>query len=69
MKNEFAKKLKELRTEKGMTQKQLAQAANVLERTVSHWENGSRECDFDTLLKLSEIFNVSCDYLLGKSDY
>ena len=69
MKNTFAKRIYKLRIEKGYTQKQVATAINVLECTVSHWENGSRECDFDTLLLLSEFFGVSCDYLLGKIDY
>ena len=67
--NNFSKRLTELRKEKGLTQAELADKLGVLQRSVSHWENGTRECDFETLIKLSIIFSVSTDYLLGKTDY
>ena len=67
--NLFAKRLKELREEKGISRKQLASAMIVSVRLVSYWENGERECDFDTLIKLSKYFNESIDYLLGNSSF
>ncbi len=67
--NKFKERLREVRTEKMMTRKQLADVLFVSERLISYWENGKRECNFDTLIRLSEIFNVSIDYLLGKSDF
>lgn len=67
--NKFKDRLKEIRLEKKMTRKQLADKLFVSERLISYWENGKRECNFDTLIKLSEIFNVSTDFLLGKSDF
>lgn len=69
MKNNFAGRIKELRAEAGLTQKQLAEKIDVLERTVSYWEQGKRECDFDMLLKLAAYFSVSVDYLLGQDTY
>ena len=47
----------------------LAQKLTVSVRLISYWENGQRECDFDTLIKIVEIFNVSVDFLLGRVDY
>lgn len=67
--NKFAERLNYLRTENEMSRRQLADRLNVSVRLISYWENGQRECDFDTLLRLSEIFDVSVDYILGKTDF
>lgn len=69
MEVKFASRLKEVRLENGMTCKQLADALNVSTRLVHFWESGDRECNFEMLLKLSELLNVSTDYLLGKNSY
>ncbi|MCI8596156.1 MAG: helix-turn-helix transcriptional regulator [Clostridia bacterium] len=66
--NQFSKRIRELRGEKNITQKELAVAVGVLERTVSYWEQGKRECDFDTLIQLAQYFNITTDYLLGIAD-
>lgn len=66
--NKFKSVLKELRNEKGLSQKQLAKELGVLERTISYWESGSRECDFDTLILIAKFFDVSVDFLLGIED-
>ncbi len=55
--------------ENGLTCKQVAEALHVSTRLVHFWESGDRECNFETLLKLSDLLNVSIDYLLGKSNY
>ena len=68
MKNKSAQHLRILRIEKGLTQKQLANELNVLERTVSYLEQGKRECDFDTLIKIAAFFYFSLDYLLRSTD-
>lgn len=57
-----------LRKSMGMSQLELAKILGVSQQTVSKYENGIREPDNKTLVKLSEIFNVSTDYLLGKTD-
>lgn len=56
--------LRELRKAKGMTMKKLGDIIGVAESTISQYETGKREPDFETLLKFGEIFTVSTDYLL-----
>ena len=67
--NKFSERLKELRLESGLSRQNLANKLNVSVRLLSYWENGERECSFDTLIMLSNILNCTTDYLLGKSDY
>ncbi len=67
--NKFAVKLKELRLEKDLSQKDLAQKLGVSSRVISYYEDGSRECGFDMLIKISRFFGVSTDFLLGITDY
>ena len=69
MKNIFFERLSTLRTEFNLTRTQLAEKLNVSVRLISYWENGKRECDFDMLIKIADLFSVSIDYLLGKTDY
>ena len=69
MKNKFSEQLKELRLENGFSRMQLAEKLNVSVRLISYWENGKRECDFDMLIEMAELFSVSVDYLLGRVDY
>ena len=57
--------IKELRTEAGMTQEELGKLLNVQNAAVSKYESGKIPLTGETLLKLSKIFNVSTDYLLG----
>ena len=59
-------KIKELRSEKGITQTELASYLKISARAVGYYENGEREPDYDTLLKIAEYFDVSIDYLLGR---
>ena len=54
----FGVAVKELRIDRKLTQGQLAKELGVLERTVSFWENGKRECDLATLVKICDFFNV-----------
>ena len=60
-------RLKELRTEAGLTQKEIADKLKIGQNSYSNWEKGIRTPIFPTLEKLAELFNVSTDYLLGKS--
>lgn len=61
-------RIKELRNEKGLLQSDVAKYIGKSERIVGFYEKGERDPNTDTLLKLSELFNVSIDYILGKSD-
>lgn len=62
---EIGKILKELRKEKKMTQTDLATLLCTTQDSVSLWELGKSYPDIITLIKLSKIFEVSTDYLLG----
>ena len=69
MKHKFFEQLQSLREENNLTRAQLAEKLNVSVRLISYWENGQRECDFDMLIKIADIFEVSVDCLLGRADY
>lgn len=58
------KRIAEERKNKDLSQAQLAEMLGVSQQTISKYENGSREPDNATLLKLSKMFDVSTDYLL-----
>lgn len=68
MKNKFGIVLKQLRIEKGISQRRLGEIMGVSNQTVSTWETGFREPDFNTLIKIAEYFNVSVGFLLGVED-
>lgn len=61
-------RIKFLREEKGMYQKDLAKLLNVSVPAINYYENEKRSIDTKTAVLLAEYFNVSIDYLLGKSD-
>ena len=61
-------RIKEVRKANNVTARELAMHINVAESTMSLYENGKREPDFKTLLKISEFLNVSIDYLLGNDE-
>ena len=62
-------RIRELRTEKGFSQAQLGAMLNVSQDTVSLWEKSKSLPPVDIIYAISDIFGVSCDYLLGKTDY
>lgn len=64
----FKDRLKQLRNERNLTQKELAEYIGTTRATLASWETGRREPDMETLRKLSEYFNVSLDWLMGKTD-
>ena len=63
----FAERLKALRKKYGYTQVSLAETLGVSKGTVAMWETGKRTTDFETLIGLSDLFDVRTDYILGKS--
>lgn len=60
--------IKELRKERNLTQSQLAEMLWTSQDTVSLWERGKSLPDLTMIIKLTKIFNVSADYLLGLKD-
>ena len=64
----MGEKLKSLRIEKKLTQKQVADRIGLAISAVSSYESGTRYPSYDVLPKLARIFHVSTDYLLGMTD-
>lgn len=64
----MCEKLRSLRIEKNLTQKQVADRIGLAISAVSSYESGSRYPTYDTLIKLARMFHVSTDYLLGIAD-
>lgn len=64
----MGEKLKSLRIEKKLTQKQVADRIGLAISAVSFYESGTRYPSYDVLVKLARIFHVSTDYLLGMTD-
>lgn len=61
-------RLRELRQSHNLTQAQLAEKLNVAQNTLSYWESGKTDIGNDALLELSDIFNTSTDYILGREE-
>lgn len=64
----MGEKLKQLRLENKLTQKQVAERIGVAISAVSSYESGTRYPAYESLLKLARIYHVSTDYLLGATD-
>ncbi|MFS9335227.1 helix-turn-helix domain-containing protein [Streptococcus peroris] len=62
----FSKRLKELRKEKKLTQKEIAEQIGIKRNTYSDWETGKNEPNFENLIKLADFFEVSLDWLFGR---
>lgn len=62
-------KLKDLREEAGMTQKQLAEKIGNSQRNISNWESGNSQPDLETVVRLADLFGVTTDELLGRTGY
>lgn len=65
----IGKRLKELRKKSGMTQQQLGNLINVTKVSICCYEKGTRTPSLETLIDLSNIFNVNIDYFLGNDNY
>lgn len=68
MNNSHGQRLKELRIERNVSQKQLAEYLGYEQSGISHYEKGNRQMDATTLIKIAEFFNTSVDYLLGREN-
>ena len=61
-------RLKELRKKRNISQLKLALDLNMNQNTISRYENLERQADYEALIKFADYFNVSLDYLLGRSE-
>lgn len=66
--NTFGSILRNLRKEKGISGKELADILKVHKGSISNWETDRRSPDKEMLNTIAEYFNVSVDYLLGRTD-
>lgn len=66
--NLFGNRLKELRIESKLSQRRLGEILGFCNQTISFWEIGRCEPDYDSLVKIAKFFNVTTDYLLGLSE-
>ena len=64
----FKTRLKQLRKERNINQRELSECIKVAPSTISMYENGQREPNFEVLEVLADFFNVDMNYLLGKTD-
>ncbi|MDE6505486.1 MAG: helix-turn-helix domain-containing protein [Clostridia bacterium] len=61
-------RLKFLREQRNLSQLKLALDLNMNQNSISRYETGTRQADYATLIKFADYFNVSVDYLLGRTD-
>ena len=64
----LSKRLKELRTERGLTQKQLANTLGLAQSSIANWEADTKAPSAQALIILSRYFGVTTDYLLGEQN-
>ena len=60
-------RIKDLREDSDISQKQLADVLGISQRAYSHYENGTRKIPLDILVALADYYNWSVDYLLGRT--
>lgn len=65
---QFSARIKEIRKKRKLTQKQMAELLRTTERNYQYYESGAREPNLETFVEISDILNVSTDYLIGRSD-
>ena len=67
MNPDFSRIIALQRKERKISQKQAAADLGISQALLSHYEKGIRECGLDFLVKIADYYNVSCDYLLGRT--
>lgn len=65
---DFSARLKELRTSKGLTMEALAKEIHGTKAAIGNFENGNKKPSLDAVIALADYFNVSIDYLVGRTD-
>ena len=65
---EFSANISALRRDRGISQKQAAEALGISQALLSHYEKGIRECNLDFVKKVADYYDVTADYLLGLTD-
>ncbi|MCM1439083.1 MAG: helix-turn-helix domain-containing protein [Roseburia sp.] len=65
----LSERLKELRKGSNLSQKQLAEILHTTNSSICDWECGRAEPNLSFVVQIADYFGVSCDYLLGKTEY
>ena len=60
--------IQDLRTDADMSQKQLSEILHISQRSYSHYETGSRNIPVEMLIRLANYYDISVDYLVGRTD-
>ncbi len=66
--SDFTENIKRLRISKNLSQKQIAESLKIADRQYRRYENGEQQPTLPVAIKLADYFNVSLDYLVGRSD-
>lgn len=66
---EFSERVKALRRESKLSQAELAEQIGVSQQCISEWERGKTEPTLTFIVKLSDIFNVSADYIVCRTNH
>lgn len=61
-------RLRQLRESKNYTQLKVAMDLNISQNSVSRYESGAREAGYEMLIRFADYYNVSVDYILGRTD-
>ena len=61
-------RIQDLRTDADMSQKQLSEILHISQRSYSHYETGSRYIPIEMLIRLANYYDISVDYLIGRTD-
>ena len=64
----MANRLREIRKQKGYTQQKVAMDLNLSQNSISRYESGAREADYELLVRFADYYNVSIDYILCRTD-
>lgn len=65
---QFSARIKAIRKERKLTQKQMAELLSTTERNYQYYEAGAREPTLETFVEIADILQVSTDYLVGRSE-
>lgn len=64
----YGERIALLRTEAGLTQEELADKIGISRASLSHYEKNRREADYNTLIRFADFFDVSVDYIIGRTN-
>lgn len=64
----FGERLKQLREKHNLTQQSLAEQLQTVRSTINKYEKNTRKPEYDTLVKIADLFNTTTDYLLGRTE-